>query len=62
MEEIDPALYLQTLDELILQQKEKSTLIKPYQVRKKAADYAIRRGYEVPLAWERAKALIEEET
>lgn len=58
LEEIEEQQYLATLDEIIQKRQEKHPGLKPYQQRKKIVDYLQRRGYELALSWERAKALI----
>lgn len=61
MEEIETADYQQTLEQVLIKRLPKVKESKPYQVRKKLADYGIRRGYETALVWEYAKRLVPDD-
>ncbi|HKK76382.1 MAG TPA: regulatory protein RecX [Saprospiraceae bacterium] len=58
MEEIDESDYQETLKQVLEKRLPKIKETKAYQVRKKLADYAVRRGYEMGLAWEQAKQIV----
>lgn len=61
MEEIEEAEYLQTLQQVLEKRLPKVKETKPYQIRKKLADYAFRRGYEMGLAWEQVKKMVPDD-
>ena len=61
MEEIEEAEYLKTLEALVLKKLENLKETEPYQQRRKIADYLIRRGYEVPLAWDKVLKLVPDQ-
>ena len=58
MAEIDNETYLNTLREILQKRQVQYAHLKPFEVRKKMADHAIRRGYEVPLVWEMVKGMV----
>lgn len=61
MEEIEEEIYLKTLHDLIEKRIPQVSETKPYQIRKKLADYAIRRGFETPLVWETVKRMVPDD-
>lgn len=61
MEEIEEEAYLKTLHGVLEKRLPKIKETKAYQVRKKLADYAIRRGFETSLVWEKVKRLLPDD-
>ncbi len=58
MAEIEEDQYLSTLIEILQKRQAQFEHLTAFEVRKKMADHAIRRGYEVPLVWDTVKELV----
>jgi regulatory protein len=61
LEEIEEPTYQATLQQVLEKRLPVIKETRPYQIRKKLADYAVRRGYEVHLAWEQAKRMVPDD-
>lgn len=61
MEEIEESEYQETLKKILEKRLPMLKETKAYQQRKKLADYAVRRGYEIGLAWDEVKRMVPDE-
>lgn len=61
MEEIEEPIYRAALTQMLEKRLAMVKETKPYQIRKKLADYAVRRGYEIHLVWEEAKRMVPDD-
>ena len=60
MEEIEEEEYQKVLDQIIQKKADTTASKNDYELRKKVADYAIRRGFESHLVWDKVKAMVGE--